>query len=51
MGGGLAGRGPLWGSSGRKEGSGVLQLLSTVCESGLESRVSLDGSGRERGGV
>lgn len=51
-GGGLTGAGgPLWGSSGRKEGSGVLQLLSTVCESGLESRASRDASGRDRGGV
>lgn len=51
-GGGLTGAGgPLWGSSGRKEGSGVLQLLSTVCESGLESRASRDANGKDRGGV
>lgn len=37
-------------SSGRKMGSGVLQLLSTVCESGVDSLVSL--KMRElRGGV
>lgn len=37
-------------SSGRKEGSGVLQLLSTVCESGEDSLASREG-GREGGGV
>ena len=37
-------------SSGRKEGSGVLQLLSTVCESGEDSLASRKG-GREGGGV
>lgn len=37
-------------SSGRNEGSGVLQLLSTVCESGEDSLVSLEG-GIKGGGV
>lgn len=37
-------------SSGRKEGSGVLQLLSTVWESGEDSLVSREG-GKEGGGV
>lgn len=36
-------------SSTRKEGSGVLQLLSTVCESGEDSRASREGAVEEGG--
>ena len=46
---GVTCEGPL--SSARKEGSGVLQLLSTVCESGEDSRASREGAMEGGGGV